>query len=172
VKRLPTAQFAEFIEFFPALELPLSLLPDISQIPVDPIPLPEVLQDAYILPFESDEVDEYTEYVPYGRLAGTKDYHAMIYWKAGVLRYEYILATYSIEGDPLSHAIVGGLRYEEEGILHSVAVIHEDMSIIIAEGIAETDDVNLNPDQTQTYQMAILPTGIITYETNDEITEE
>lgn len=172
MKRLPTAQFAEFIEFFPALELPLSLLPDISQIPVDPLPLPEVLQDAYILPFESDEVDEFTEYVPYGRLAGTKDYHAMIYWKAGVLRYEYILATYSIEGDPLSHAIVGGLRYEEEGILHSVAVIHEDMSIIIAEGIAETDDANLNPDQTQTYQMAILPTGIITYETNDEITEE
>jgi hypothetical protein len=172
VKRLPTAQFAEFIEFFPPLELPLSLLPDISQIPVDPLPLPGVLQETYILPFESDEIDEFTEYVPYGRLAGTKDYYAMIYWKAGVLRYEYILATYSTDGEPLSHAIVGGLRYEEEGILHSVAVIHEDMSITIAEGMAETDDAGLNPEQTQTYQMAIMPGGIITYETNEDDKEE
>ena len=97
MKRLPTAQFAEFIEFFPPLELPLNLLPDMSQIPSDPLPLPGVLQDAYILPFESDEVDEFTEYVPYGRIAGTKDYYAMIYWKAGVLRYEFILATYTAD---------------------------------------------------------------------------
>lgn len=172
MKRLPTAQFAEFIEFFPPLELPLSLLPDMSQIPSDPIPLPGVLQDAYILPFESDEVDEFTEYVPYGRITGIKDYHALIYWKAGVLRYEYILATYTAEGEPLSHAIVGGLRYEEEGILHSVAVIHEDLSIVIAEGIAQSDEAGLDPDQTQTYLMEILPTGIITYETNEENKEE
>lgn len=172
MKRLPTAQFAEFIEFFPPLELPLSLLPDISQIPVDPLPLPGVLQEAYILPFESDEIDEFTEYVPYGRLAGTKDYYAMIYWKAGILRYEYILATYTVDGDPLSHAIVGGLRYEDEGILHSVAVIHEDLSITIAEGIAESDDAGLDLEQTQTYQMAILPGGIITYETNEDNKEE
>lgn len=147
-------------------------MPDIGQIPSDPIPLPGVLQEAYILPFESDEIDEFTEYVPFGKLSGIRDFHAMIYWKAGVLRYEYILATYSAEGEPLSHAIVGGLRYEEEGVLHSVAVIHEDMSITIAEGIAETDQSGLNADQTQTYQMAILPTGIITYETHDETKEE
>lgn len=172
MKRLPEAQFAEFIEFFPALDLPLSLLPDTSQIPSDPIPLPGHLQEAFILPFESDEVDEFTEYIPYGRLAATRDFEAIIYWKAGVLRYEYILATYSLQGDPLSHAIVGGLRYEEEGVLHSVAVIHPDLSITIAEGMAQTDDEGMDPDQTQTYQMTILPTGIITYETNDEEKEE
>ncbi len=172
MKRLPEAQFAEFIEFFPALDLPLSLLPDTSQIPSDPIPLPGHLQEAYILPFESDEIDEFTEYIPYGRLAATRDFEAIIYWKAGVLRYEYILATYSLQGEPLSHAIVGGLRYEEEGVLHSVAVIHPDLTIIIAEGMAQTDDEGMDPDQTQTYQMTILPTGIITYETNDEEKEE
>ena len=172
MKRLPTAQFAEFIEFFPALDLPISLLPDVGQIPSDPIPLPGILQDTFILPFESDEVDEFTEYLPFARINGLNDYYAMIYWKAGLLRYEYILATYSKEGEPLSHAIVGGLRYEDEGVLHSVAVIHEDLSITIAEGIAESDDAGMNPDQTQTYQMAISPTGIITYETNEENKEE
>ena len=172
MKRLPTAEFAEFIEFFPLVELPFSLLPDMNQIPADPLPLPSVLQDAFILPFESDEMDEFTEYIPFGRIVGTKNFHAMIYWKAGVLRYEFILATYSPEGEPLSHAIVGGLRYEEEGILHSVAVIHEDLSITIAEGLAATDESSMDPNQTQTYEMAILPSGIITYEMNEENKEE
>ena len=134
MRKQPTADFAEFIEFFPELELPLSLLPDVSQIPLDPLPLPGVLQDEYILPFEADELDEYTEFVPFGRIAGTKDFYVMVYWKAGLMRYEYILATYSKNGDPLSHAIVSGIRYEDEGALHSVAVIHEDLRIVIAEG--------------------------------------
>lgn len=172
MKKLPEAQFAEFIEYFPPLDLPFSLLPDLSQIPSDPIPLPGVLQESFILPFESSETDEFTEYVPYGRIQGLKDFHAVIYWKAGVLRYEFILASYSLEGAPLSHAIVGGLRYEEEGVLHSVAVIHEDLSITIAEGIADTDDSTLDPNQTQTYQMMITPAGVISYETQDEKQEE
>jgi hypothetical protein len=172
VRKQPTAHFAEFIEFFPELDLPLSLLPDVSQIPVDPLPLPGVLQDAYILPFEADEVDDFTEFVPFGRLAGTKDFYAVVYWKAGLLRYEYILATYSMTGEPLSHAIVGGIRYEEEGTLHSVAIVHEDLKIVIAEGLADMDIPGMDPAQTQTYQMAILPTGIITYETNENEKEE
>lgn len=172
MRKQPTANFAEFIEFFPELDLPLSLLPDVSQIPVDPLPLPGVLQDAYILPFEADEVDDFTEFVPFGRLAGTKDFYAVVYWKAGLLRYEYILATYSMTGEPLSHAIVGGIRYEEEGTLHSVAIVHEDLQIVIAEGLADMDIPGMDPAQTQTYQMAILPTGIITYETNENEKEE
>ncbi len=168
----PTAQFAEFIEFFPELDLPLSLLPDVSQIPVDPLPLPGTLQEAFILPFEAHEVDEFTEFVPFGRIASTKDFHVMVYWKASLLRYEYILATYSNEGVPLSHAIVGGIRYEEEGVLHSVAVLHEDLQIVIAEGLVDEQLLGMDPAQTQTYQMAISPEGIITYETNEEQKEE
>jgi hypothetical protein len=51
-------------------------------------------------------------------------------------------------------------------------VIHQDLSIIIAEGIASDEDASLDPGQTQTYQMSILPTGMITYETNEEEKEE
>jgi len=137
VNKVPTASFTEFIDFFPLLKLPFSLLPDLEQIPADPVPLPEILLAAYILPFEGDEVDEYTEYIPYGKIEGTKDYHALVYWKAGVLKYEFILATYQLDGQPTSHAIIGGIRYEEEGTIHSVAIIHEDFRITIAEGLAE-----------------------------------
>ncbi len=167
MKRVPTPQFAEFIDYFPLLRTPFSLLPDLQQIPSDPIPLPGVLLDAYILPFEGDETDAYTEYIPYGRIADTHDFHALIYWKAGVLRYEFILATYTPEGNPLSHAIVGGIRYEEEGTIHSVAVIHEDLRIVIAEGMSSEESDTLSP-QTQTYVMAIKPGGEISYELHEE----
>lgn len=172
MRKQPTVDFAEFIEFFPELDLPLSLLPDVSQIPVDPLPLPGILQDAFIRPFEAEELDEFTEFVPFGRIAGTKDFHAVVYWKASLLRYEYILATYSKTGEPLSHAIVGGIRYEEEGTIHSVAVVHEDYRINIAEGLSDVGLLSMDPAQTQTYQMALLPSGMITYETNEEEKEE
>lgn len=146
--------------------LPASLLPDLEQIPSDPLPIPEAMIDTYILPFEAAERDdEFTEFIPYGRVSGTKDYHAVIYWKAGVLRYEFILATYAPSGEPLSHAIIGGLRYEEEGALHSVSVIHEDGRITIAEGLV--DGESHTGGATQTYHMMIAPDGVITYETNE-----
>jgi hypothetical protein len=159
--------FPGFLAYFPELTLPASLLPDLSVIPSDTPPVPGAMIDTYILPFEaSEQDDEYTEYVPYGRLAGPKDFHAVVYWKAGVLRYEFILATYSPSGDPLSHAIIGGLRYEDEGALHSVSVIHDDLRITIAEGLLE--DGALVGETTQSYHMMIAPDGIITYETNEE----
>lgn len=167
MNRVPIAQFAEFLDFFPLLHAPLSLLPDLQQIPVDPVPLPAVLQDAYIMPFEGDEMDDFTEYIPYGRLAGTDGYYAILYWKAGVLRYEYILATFSPDGKPINHAIIGGLRYEDEGTIHSVAVIHENLQITIAEGLSDVGLPSASP-QTQTYQMAIRPDGEIIYEMNEE----
>lgn len=171
MNNIPAAPFAEFIEFFPLLKPPFSLLPDISQIPSFSLPLPGALLDAYIIPFEGEEVDEFTEYIPYGRIEGTKNFHALIYWKAGVMQYEFILATYSLEGAPLSHAIIGGLRSDDHGLLHSVAVVHEDMSLTIAEGVAaEEDEIDL--DQTNTYQMTIEPTGQITYGINEEDKEE
>jgi len=168
VNTVPTAQFAEFIEFFPALKPPFSLLPDLEQIPSDPVPLPEILLDTYILPFEGDEVDEYTEYIPYGKIEGTKNYHALIYWKAGVLKYEFILATYSPDGHPTSHAIIGGIRYEEEGTIHSVAIVNEDLRITIAEGLAEDNSRSPQLQDTQSYFMAIRPSGEIIYEMNEE----
>jgi len=167
VNNIPSADFTEFIEFFPRLKPPFSLLPDISQIPSFSLPLPGALLDAFILPFEGEEVDEFTEYIPYGRIEGPKDYHALIYWKAGVMQYEFILATYSLEGAPLSHAIIGGLRSDDHGLLHSVAVVHEDMSLTIAEGVA-TEEEEIDLDQTNTYQMTIESTGQITYGGNEE----
>ena len=170
MKNVPTASFAEFIDFFPPLKPPFSLLPDISQIPSDTLPLPGHLLESYILPFEGDEVDEYTEYIPYAHISGLKDFYAVIYWKAGVMQYEFILATYTGDGKPLSHAIIGGLKSEEEGLLHSVAVVHPDLSITIAEGVAtEGDEIDL--EQTNTYQMTILPSGEISYGTNNESKE-
>lgn len=166
---MSAADFAEFIQFFPPLELPFSLLPDISQIPSDGKPLPGAMLDAYIYPFEGDEMDDVTEYIPFARIPDTKGFQALIYWKAGLMQYEFILATYTQEGEPLSHAIIGGLRSEEEGMLHSVAVVHDDLSITIAEGVDPMDlQHDGQPFDTQTYRMQLDPNGTIVYDTHEE----
>lgn len=118
------------------------------------------------MPFEGDEIDEFTEYIPYGRIDGTREFQAIIYWKAGVLRYEFILATFTPDGQPINHAIVGGTRYEDEGAIHSVAVVDENLHITIAEGMI--DEHNADDYETQTYFMAVLPNGEIQYEVNEE----
>ena len=164
---IPTAHFSEFIEFFPLLDPPFSLLPDIGQIPSDTLPLPGYLLEAFILPFEGEEADELTEYIPYGRISSTKGFYALIYWKAGLMQYEYILATYNLQGEAISHAIIGGLRSDDEGLLHSVAVIQPNLSITIAEGIAVNGRLP-DLDKTNTYQMAIQPSGQITYGLHEE----
>ena len=128
--------------------------------------------DAYILPFEGNEADEYTEYIPYGRIAGTKDFHALIYWKASVMQYEFILVTYGLEGEPLSQAIVGGLQSDQNGMLLSVAIINKDMSITIAEGVSTEQEESMDLSQAGTYQMAILPDGTISYDLNEEDKEK
>ena len=165
--KVPLANFTEFINFFPRIEPPFSLLPDIGLIPSSDSPLPLVLIESYILPFEGEETDEYTEYIPYGSIMGIKDFHAFIYWKAGVMQYEFILATFDLNGNPISHGIVGGLRSDENGLLHSVAVIHEDLTITIAEALT-AGGTELNLDQTSTYQMVIEPSGLIRYGTHEE----
>jgi len=171
VNKTPIARFTEFIEYFPLLTPPVSLLPDFRHISSSGIPLPGIMIEAYIFPFEGDEVDEYTEYVPYGRLEGTRDFHALIYWKAGLVQYEFVLATYSPDGKPLSHAIIGGLRSDEDGFLHSVAVINDDMRVTIAEGITADENESLDVSNTNTYQMTIREDGSITYDLNEESKE-
>lgn len=170
VKRVPVAHFTEFIDFFPLLELPFNLLPDLEEIPSSGLPLPGVLQETFILPIEGGEVDEFTEYIPYGRIMGIKDFHALIYWKAGLMQYEFVLVTYTLEGSPISHAIIGGMRTEDSGILHSVAVVHPDLTITIAEGVALQNETT-GLDETNTYQMSIQPSGQINYGINEESSE-
>lgn len=167
----PAPSFSEFLEYFPILKPPVHLLPDIQQIPYSSQPLPGIFLDAFILPFEGEEMDDFTEYIPIGRVEGTHDFYALIYWKAGIMQYEYVLATFSLAGKPLSHAIVGGIRYQETEVLLSVGVIHENMDITIAEGIS-TEEMAASIDDSNTYQMSIQPSGQISYGSNEEVEKE
>lgn len=140
-----------------------------QNIPTNTKPIPEDLIQSFIFPLEGDESDTFTEFIPIGRLVDTKGFHALVYWRAALMQYEFILATYALDGSPVSHAIVGGIRQDKEGMLHSVAVIHDDFTITIAEGLAQpaVDDIAL-AGNAHTYRMIIGQDGMITYETHEE----
>ena len=76
----PKLNFIDFLEKFPEVELPVFLGPeshhDFSQ---KNEPLPQVMTDWFIAPFEEDEVDELTEFIPCFRIPETYEFYAIVY---------------------------------------------------------------------------------------------
>ncbi|NJL74490.1 MAG: hypothetical protein HC892_05055 [Saprospiraceae bacterium] len=86
--------FQHFIEYFPVLELPIRLDDEVHHtFSLENEPLPLLAIEQYLLPVE-DDADELTEFVPCFRVPETYDFHAVVYWKAGIMNYQYILATF------------------------------------------------------------------------------
>jgi hypothetical protein len=111
---------------------------------------------------EDEEDDGMTEFIPCFRLPDTQDYYALVYWKAGLMSYDYILATYTKEGDAMidSHSIAGTI-VEGNNLIQSVAIIASDKSIYIATG-KETDDfLDLDTSKNKTRTVEINEDGSI-----------
>lgn len=150
-----------FLEYFPLIELPITLTSDLHHIFLqENKPLPE----GYIQKFlqAPEEVDDpYTEYAACFRLPGTEQYQALVYWKASLMTYEYILATFQNNGRPISSRIIGGTKSDGSTLLKRIATIDEEGLILIAEGIGPLDERLYNAAQSHTYQLEIAETGDI-----------
>ena len=105
-------------------------------------PVEAVQDDVIQLEDEADLEDEFVEYVPCFQLP-TEDFHAVVYWKADLLAYNYVLLTFDKNGVRIAERIIGGMRAEGQTIFQSVTQIDEDYFITIAEGAAkyESNDV-------------------------------
>lgn len=157
--------FDAFIERFPEVSLPVSLTEESSSLfAAENDPLPERLIEEHILPFErlfGDVNDELTEYVPCLRLAGITEYHALVYWKASVQGYQFILATFEKGGKLIDREVIAGTYWDEDNIIRSVAKVDEDMSIYIVSGQTSASTDQFNPDESTARELELLPDGKI-----------
>lgn len=157
------SNFAQFIEKFPVIELPLTLRDDSSHDFKDNPPLSDTLIDAYISRYETAEIDEFTEYMACFQLPKKPHFQAIVYWKAALLTYDFILATYNKEGNMLDKKVISGVKVVENDVKLSIAVINIDFSINIAEGL-ETRGGDFNADATKARRFQILENGLIEQE--------
>jgi hypothetical protein len=157
----PVSSFQSFLDKFPPLETPLTLgenthhtFSSLNE------PLPQALTNQFIYPHEEGQMDELTEFVPCFRIANVEKLIALVYWKAGLMDYQYVLLTYTDKGQWLDRKVIAGTYSDGDTLTHSIATIDEDLIITIASGQAEGGQ-GLDPTSSTIYHLEILPNGTI-----------
>ena len=160
--KLPTATFQDFIKIFPKVELPVVLSEESQTVfSKENKPLPKVMIEQFIIPIE-EEIDEFTEYVPCFRMPNTGKFHAIIFWKAGLLNYEYLLASFDRSGNLIEKKVIAGTQLKGDALLRTVATIEENGMITCVVGVASTKDaLAYDPATTLDFTLQLQNDGTI-----------
>ncbi len=151
--------FNHFLNKFPKVKLPQTLKEeDVRIYSANNDPLPDKLIQEFILPHEG-ESDDLTEFVPCFRLAGLKDFHAVVFWKAELMNYQYIMVTYEKGGRAIDRRVLAGIVSDGNIIIRSVAQLDADMSILIMSGQTDSKDERYAASQSTTLELELLPDG-------------
>ncbi len=162
-------ELAEILDYFPEIELPVSLAPDsIKDISSTNKHLPERLQLLIFSTWE-EGIDEDGEIIPCFELEAQDDFYTIVYWKANLLSHEFVLATISRENQTIiSKKIIAGLISDGDRVVQSVANIQEDNIIHIMAGEMGPNSSDYNPLSSNAFFMEILPGGNIYSQKEDQ----
>jgi len=150
--------FNHFLDKFPEIELPITLSDDSTiEFSKNNNPLPAQMIHEFI----DDQEDEFTEFIACLRIPKTLDFHAIIYWKAALLNYQYILATYTKNGKLIDKSVIAGTYSEGKSLTKSVATIEEDWIIYIVSGQTAANASTYDPTTSNAFNLELLATGEI-----------
>lgn len=125
-------------------------------------PLSDELIVQFIHPTEARVNDDpFTEYVPCFAIDNTKEFIALVWWKAELLNYEYVLATFTSKGELIDSQVIAQTKVEGERVYRAVASISAELEIVVAEGFSSDAADHFDPESSRTRELEILPTGEI-----------
>ncbi len=161
-------QFRSLAAFFPEIELPVTLSAETHHVfSKENKPLPLGLIATFLSNDHEQDQDGYTEYVACFQLPTQSHWQALVYWRAGLMEYEYILTTFEKNGKRISSKVIAGTKSNGETILTRIATIDEEGLITIAEGITNTAERHYNAKDSHTYQLELTATGDILHSLKD-----
>jgi hypothetical protein len=155
--------FTNYLDRFPEMDLPITLRDDSNHDFEANPPLQAEMIEQYITRYEATEMDEFTEYLACFQLPASPKFQAIVYWKAGLLNYDFVIATHGKDGNMIDKKAIAGIRVVGQDILRSIATIDGDLAINIAEGM-EINGGDFNADATKTRRFQILESGFIEQE--------
>lgn len=162
IKSKPKKGFTDFLGKFPEIELPVSLTEASRHLfSLQNKPIPEELIETFILPTEEEAPDEFSEFMACFQLPGTGAFHALVFWRAGLLNYQYHLITFDKKGEFIDKRVIAGTFVEGNIVTQSIATIQENFQIIIASGQTESDEELFEAGSSTTYILEILLDGSI-----------
>ena len=151
--------YQHFLNKFPSVKLPVTLKEEDAHIySAENEPLPHKLISEYIIPYDN-AVDEFTEFVPCFQIADTKNFDAVVYWKAGLLNYQFVILTFGKGGKAIDKKVLAGTFSDGNIITRSVARLDDDMSIFIMSGQADKNDEEYDASKSTTIEIELLPDG-------------
>lgn len=155
-------KFKHFLEKFPTIELPITLNDEVHhEFSKNNDPLPAPMIDQFLAPLDEDEPDEFTEYIACFQIPKTQDFYAIVYWKAELLTYQYILVSYSPKGEVLDKKTIAGTFYDGKKLIQSVATIEEDWEIVVVSGQSETKATPYDPATSTVTRLELQSEGQI-----------
>lgn len=158
MQSVPT--FQHFLNLFPEVELPFTLgEQDHHSFSQQNTPIGAQIIQEFILPIEEENPDEFTEFIACLKIPDTKDFHAIVYWKAALMDYRYILATFNKKGVLIDKLVIGGTFYQDETFTSSMAKIDEDWTIYVVSG--QSVNSNFDASSSTIRQFELLPAGRI-----------
>lgn len=150
--------FADFVNKFPIVELPVILGEETHHVFSAEN---EPLSDDMIQVFIESEYDELTEYIPCFSLNDTERFIALVWWKAGLLNYEYTLATFNERGEAIDRKVIAYTRVENGQVARGVTTINEEHEIIIAEGSSADGNDLFDPTTVKNRFLELMDDGSI-----------
>ncbi|MEM6879409.1 MAG: hypothetical protein AAF544_12660 [Bacteroidota bacterium] len=133
---------SDFLARFLEADFPLTIGQDtVGAISKATKPLPPEMIDEHLLPLEEGQInDEFTEFVACYKLTA-EAYEAIIYWRADLLQYHYVLATLDAKtGKLIDRRVIAGTTYIDGELTQSSAAITEDMTIYVVSGQGAAGD--------------------------------
>ncbi len=155
--------FAAFLRKFPEVRLPVVLNDEIHHdFSQHNDPLSSQMIDRFLAPIETEPIDELTEFIACFKIPDTGEFHAVVYWKAALLNYQYVLATFTKTGVLVDKHVIAGLFSDGKNLTSSVATIDEDWGIHIVSGQTEAASSHLyDASQSKMSELELLPDGKI-----------
>lgn len=149
---------------FPVIDLPVTIgqemINDISSAST-PLP-PEMIAD-YIHPLEEGEVnDEYTEFIACFQLPPQENFVSLLYWRADLLQYHYVLVTLEKKtGILIDRKVIAGTTYVDGELTQSSAAIKEDLLIYVVSGQGIAEDYSFKASGSTANRLQVSDVGKI-----------
>ncbi len=162
MSKIAKLSFQDFLNAFPETELPVDLTEDTQSIfSKENKPLSKQLIEEFIVPID-EGIDEFTEYIPCFRIPRTKDFHAIVLWKAGLMNYEFFMITFDKKGNLIEKKMVAGTQVKGDALLRTVTTIKEDWTIASVVGVVSaSDDLAYDPATSLDSILELNPNGTI-----------
>ena len=163
---LKKEELEALLSYFPTIELPVILSENtIIDFSKENQPLPNAVVGEVLSKFEEIN-NEYVEIVPCFSIRDREHFDAIVYWKGELMKYEYILATFEKNGNLISKKSVSSVLSDGSTVKKSIAQIDEDLIIHIMAGESLTEK-DYDPENSQAFNMEIMPTGEIEFSLGD-----